>query len=1665
MMLTELLGSLRALNVQLFVENGQLRCKAPKDTLTDTLKTQLKDRKAELIALLAKDGQGNGRITPIARTARIPLSYAQQRLWFLDQLEPGSGFYTIPMALRLNGLLHPVALSQAINEIVRRHEILRTRFVTVDGQAEQQIAASLSIPVRRVELAHLPDPTKQALAAQLCRQEADSPFDLASGPLLRVCLIGLGTTEALLLVTLHHIITDGWSATILTREFAALYQAYRNGQPSPLPELAIQYADFAYWQRQWLDGAVLQRQTDYWRQQLAGLPALLELPTDKPRPAVLVHQGANQHFSLPPALAAACYRLSRESQTTLFVTLLTAFSILLARYSNQHDLAIGTPIANRQQLATENLIGFFVNTLVLRADLSDNPTFKALLSRLNATVQAAQDHQDLPFEHLVGLLQPERHLGHSPLFQVLFSLQNRAKQPLPPLAGLTISGVESAGITAKFELSLHISQAADDGLSGLIEYNTALFDAATIARMAQHFLNLLQGIIEQPECPVMQLPLLSDGERQQLLCGFNPPRTDYPQHLCIHQRFEQQAAQTPAALALICAGQQLSYAELNRQANRLAHRLIALGIRPDDRVVLCAERSLAMVVAIIAILKAGGGYVPLDPSDPDQRLAYLLTDSQPLVILSHSALQPRLQALLPSPVPSLAMDGLATEADPNTPDTNPHIGGLTSRHLAYIMYTSGSTGQAKGVMVEHRNVINLAINGYAPITPNDCLAHCANPAFDASTWEIWAALLNGARVVLVPPAVVLEAGLLRNTLMDNGVTALWLTVGLFRQYCAELKPAFRQLTYLLIGGDVVDPGTAASLLASADRPQHLLNGYGPTETTTFASTFTVSAASPGQPIPIGRPIANSQIYILDNEMQPVPLGVAGEIHIGGAGVARGYLHRPELTAERFIANPFGLGDSAYSRLYKTGDVGKWLPDGTIAYLGRNDAQVKIRGFRIELGEIEAALCRCPGVREAAVIAREDNPGEKRLVAYLLAEPGHTLSPAELRRQLAAQLPDYSLPSVFVTLEQFPLTANGKLARKALPAPDGSSAVTQDYEAPQGDTEITVARLWQDLLQLDRVGRQDDFFALGGHSLLAVQLMSRLRQSLAVDIPVRNLFAHPALAAFSATISTERPAASNLVPIRPTGNAHPLFLIHPGKGEINYARELAQWLDADIPVYGLAASGFGVGESPLPTVEAMAACYIRAIRKVQASGPYRIAGWSAGGIIAYEIANQLLGADQTVEFVGLLDTAYYDGPERHSTDSEFLLELLAFDAPPALNSQLQSLAIGTDLDGLLDYCRNADFLPKDIDNATAKRWLAVYKAISQAVSIYCLYPPSFPVTLFAAQDNPACAAISQAWQNFIGEPLTLIPVAGNHLSMMASPHSQPLAKALSQALQKPLSQTAPESRYIPTLMIQSGLTKAPPLFCVPGAGASVTAFYALSLALDPNLPIYGLQPRGLEGCLTPHSNVAAAATAYIKAMRAITPGPYRLLGHSFGGWVAFEMAVQLIQQGADIAALILLDSEAPTPPDAPISRHNRIDMLMALAGLFELSSQQPLGLSAGDFVPLAKYAQLTLLLERLIAVKLMPPRTSLQTLCGIVRVFASNWQTPYTPEQPYLGPLHLFNVAEAGQDGNAEASSQDLRLWQQYAPHATLNLSPGNHISMLTAPHVSQLAQQLRLLLR
>ncbi|HZI15924.1 MAG TPA: amino acid adenylation domain-containing protein, partial [Myxococcus sp.] len=1053
-------------------------------------------------------------LRPMPRDGAIPLSFAQQRLWFLDQLQPGTATYNLPSALKLEGPVEVEALREALHALARRHEALRTTFVVREGEPTQHVHAELPLELPVVDLSALSEAEREEEARRLAHEEARRPFDLARGPLMRATLVRLTPGRHLLLVTLHHIISDGWSSAILVRELGAYYHERTGGQPARLAPLAVQYADYAIWQRQWLQGEVLKGELDWWREQLAGASTALELPTDRPRPAVQTHRGAMLPLTLPRSVSEAVKALARREGATPFMVLLASWQLLLARYSGQDDVCVGSPIANRTRAETEGLIGFFVNTLVLRARLEGNPPFRQLLAQVREVTLGAYAHQDVPFEKLVQELQPERDLSRAPLFQVMFILQN-APAPSLSLPGLRMeaAGFEG-GSTAKFDLTLSLSESAE-GLSGGLEFNTDLFEQATVERLLRHLRVLLEGLVAQPEQPVFALPLLDAAERRKLLVDWTDTGTTDAADLCLHTLFEQQATRTPDAVALVAGTGALTYGELDRRANHLAHRLRGLGVGPEVRVGVCAERSAPLLIGLLGILKAGGAYVPLDPAYPRQRLAVMLEDARPLVLVGQRRL---LDSLPPCDAARVELDTAPALAEERT---HGPPAGATAEHLAYVLYTSGSTGRPKGVALEHRSAVAFLRWAARAFSQAELAGVLASTSinFDLSVFELFAPLSAGGAVVLAQNALELPElpAASRVTLINTVPSAMTELVR------ARAIPS-SVLTVNLAGEPL--PGALVKAIHRAAPHVELVNNlYGPTEDTTY-STW-AQAPRDGREPAIGRPLTGTRAYVLDALLQPVPVGVAGELYLAGAGLARGYFGRPELTAERFVPDAFSPEPGA--RMYRTGDKVRWREDGSLRYHGRIDQQVKVRGFRIELGEVEAALRQHGQVREAIALVREDAPGDKRLVAYVVA-PG--AGSASLKDALRQTLPAYMMPSALVLLDSLPLTPNGKVDRRALPAPEASHSRGRPYLAPRTEIEQSLARLWTEVLGVPRPGLDDDFFELGGHSLLAIQVLSRIRATFGVAPPLSTLFEHRDIETLARALEALGAGAEAEVPARP-----------------------------------------------------------------------------------------------------------------------------------------------------------------------------------------------------------------------------------------------------------------------------------------------------------------------------------------------------------------------------------------------------------------------------------------------------------------------------------------------------------------------------------------------------
>jgi amino acid adenylation domain-containing protein len=1249
-----------------------------------------------------------GPILPVPRALDLQLSFglsfAQERLWFLDQLEPSSAVYNVPVALRLEGALDAAVLKESLSELVRRHETLRTRFENGHGRPAQVIEPfdSLEFPV--IDLSDLAEARRQ------CVEEAQRPFDLLQPRMLRARLFRSRPTTHILMLTMHHIASDGWSLGVLLRELGILYQAFSADQSSPLPELPVQYADFAVWQRNWLSGEVLEKQLSYWKQQLEGAPARLELPTDRPRPVTPSYRGATEEMVLPQPLLAALKALSRQEGATLFMTLLTAFQILLGRYSGQQDFTVGIPIAGRNRAEIEGLIGFFVNMLVLRCDTTGDPTFRDLLRRVREVLLEAYAHQDLPFEKLVEELRPERNMRYGPLCQVIFAMQNTPAVPAK-LGDLDLSVESVPSGTAKFDLSLHMSEAAN-GLRARVEYSTDLFDRETILRLLANFRSLLEGIAASPGDKIWNLPLLSSGERKQILVDWNATEVSYPleQDECLHHLFEQQAERTPDAAAVVFGEQRLTYRELNLRANHLANHLRKLGVAPDDLVGVCVERSIEMVVGLLGILKSGAAYVPLDPAYPKERLDFILEDAQVRVLLTQERIREWAE--------------IAT-SDPENPASTPG-----PDHPGYVIYTSGSTGRPKGVVITHRSAVALVRWAQSAFDPDELagVLFSTSICFDLSVFELFVPLSCGGKAILVGNALQLhESPAAAEVTLINTVPSVMKELLLL----GALPPSVHTVN---LAGELLSVDLVQEIYRIRGRipgVRKVYDLYGPSETTTY-STFALRRAD--GPCTIGRPIANTRIYILDAHLQPVPIGVAGELCIGGDGLARGYLNRPELTAEKFIADPF----APKGRIYRTGDLARYRPDGNIEFLGRMDQQVKIRGFRIELEEIEAALKQHPDVSQCVVTAPEDAAGDKRLVAYVV--PAHERASAtaigELRDFLKHKLPGYMLPAAFVMLPSLPVTPNGKIDRKALPEPDRSSeglGLEREFVAPRTVMELQLAQIWERILAVPSVSVNDNFFALGGHSLLGVRVISEVLKSLQRRLPLPVFFENPTIEGMARELQSKHAHGEpELIRLAPGDLPGALFLLEAGIGLCRLAHLLKGGPASFASVVPLQGEIHGK-KSELPSLEELAAAHAALVRGQQPSSPCVLAGHSIAGLLAFEAAHQLQREGRAVEMILLLDS---------------------WAIPPPSGVKLKAMT-------------------PDLTAVHRNAW-----------KNYKCHPLDSRGVLFRARDNPwPLDALDgcMGWSGLFTRGLEIVEVPGDHFSLLEAPHLLTLAQRFQECL--------------------------------------------------------------------------------------------------------------------------------------------------------------------------------------------------------------------------------------------------------------------------------------------
>ncbi|MEH2198293.1 non-ribosomal peptide synthetase [Nostoc sp.] len=1383
---------LQNIGCRIWAEDDKLRIRTNKNTLTSELKQEIQTNKADILAFLNSAKATTviaEEIPTLPDDAPKLLSFAQQRLWLLAQLQGPSASYNMPMVLQLDGNLNIDALHSTFAYLLNRHASLRMYFPTVAGNP--QIA--MSAAVNYTNLGEI-----EALTIQDCRKldeypqsstiqhfidaHVREPFDLNTGPLFKAKLLQIKEQKHVLLINMHHIVSDGWSMGVFVREFRQAYTAFVQNRIPSLAPLPIQYSDYANWQRNWLQGEVLETQINYWKHQLQNAPPLLELPTDYPRPALQSYRGARYLYSLTPELSAAIKTLSQQQGTSLFMTLLAALNVLLSRYSRQEDLCIGSPIANRTHSQTESLIGFFVNTLVLRNHIKPEQSFIEFLQETRQTCLDAYSHQDIPFEFLVEKLQPERSMSHNPLFQVMLTLENNESPDLS-LPGLEIQWLDFYCPFAKFDLTLMVIE-SDNQLNCFWEYATDLFEKSTIERMAEQFEILLKGIVDKPQQLIKTLPLMTAAELVQLQ-RWNQTQTDYPLNQTLVDLFEAQVAKNPNNVALVFESQSLTYQQLNQKANQLAHYLIQnYQIQPDTLIGICVERSFEMIIGVLGILKAGAAYVPIDPNYPQERIELMLQDCGTSLLLTQSFIKDKL--------PLAELEHQVICLDEKTFSSalidNPNIQILPD-NLAYIIYTSGSTGRPKGVMIEHQGIINLALAWAKTfqVQSQSRWLQFGSFSFDLSIGEIATALSAGGCLYLAQKETLLPSQALVDLLADCKISHFALPPSALSVLPRAILP---DLQAIIVGGEPCP----AELVTQWATGRHFFNCYGPTESTVIATI--ASCEQNGKKPSIGQPLSHIRIYILDANNQLLPPGIPGELCIAGVGLARGYLNRPDLTAEKFIqVELFGKTE----RIYKTGDLAKWNSDGNIEYLGRIDDQIKLRGFRIELGEIESILLQHPLVKEA-IVTLYKTENNQSLIAYLTGITSDLST--QLKNDLKSRLPDYMIPAQIIVLDKLPLTPNGKIDRKALPAPNGE--IEGLYEAPRNELEQQLAQVWSVVLERQEIGIHDNFFDLGGHSLLAVKLLNNIQQVFEQQLSLSSLFQNPTIAQLAQKLTNNEVQQSNsdLLVLQPLGDSTPLFCLPGANGHSFYFRDLAINFTNERPVYGLETPGRN-GSTALPeSVELHASQMIEQLRQQQPNSPYILAGYSSGGAVAFEMASQLEQQGETVNLLAIFDAGLVSRPEciTDRTDLDWIWQTIQrIEALKGISLGLQydDLAAQTDdrarWELTAEYLYRHNVLPEHSTLSLLKTNLQIMKVLTLNYAKYQPnHPISAPIVLFRAQEVQEillqelqafsdCDLPDWGWQTYTQKPVRAIEVPGNHGRMLYEPNVKILARQLQLAI--------------------------------------------------------------------------------------------------------------------------------------------------------------------------------------------------------------------------------------------------------------------------------------------
>lgn len=1441
--LDKLLTDLRQQGVTLWLEGDRLRYRSPEGALTPDLIAELKSRKSEILAFLQQVNTASTASRPplvaTDRSESAPLSFAQQRFWLLHQFEPDSSDNNMPVVLRLRGKLNIPALEQSLQELVRRHEILRTIFPVIDGEPRQVIAPEVKISLPVVDLRSLPAAQKEAEALRLATEIAQAPFNLATGPMLNVSLFHLADDEYLFIWSIHCITGDGSSSDIFYQELTALYAAFSAGQPSPLPELPVQYADFAEWQRTWLQGEVLEKQLEYWKQQLSGSLSALQLPTDHPRPPVQTFRGDRCPRMFSKQLHSELLKLSQKTGTTLFMVLLAAFETLLFRYSGQEDLLISFTNAGRNQVETEKMIGFFSGTLLLRTNFAGNPSFREILHQVREEALEAYAHQDLPFEKLVEELRPEQNQSRSPLFQIKFALnppwtngRGMSSVYLPELTIESLFGYIYHGKT-KFDLIL-VMREQEQGLGAVFDYNADLFDLSTAERMMDHFQTLLEAIVANPDQTVLELPLLNSDERQRQLVSWQGASVTYPRDYCIQQLFSTQVEQNPEAIAVIAADTKLTYRDLDQRSSQLAAYLLSSGITAEDVVGVYLERSPLFIIALLGILKAGGAYVALEPTTSSEQLLTLAEAVQATMILTQSSL---IDTVTPAIVKAICLDADQSiwqwEEVPAVP--------VAAEQIACIRHEPTAAGQFRGLQISHRGIVHLAQGGnYATLGQGDVVLHHTPLTNPAALFEIWGSLLNGATLVLAPAHPLLPENL-ADWIQNHAITTLWLPTRLFHRLVDEHLTALQSVRQLLTGGDILSVSQVQTLLQSLSDCQ-LSYVYSAPGSTAFTCCHPIAVLTQtNTAIPIGTAIANTQTYVLNQQGQPVPVNVPGELYIGGDGLGLGYLNQPEGASQAFVPD---FSDAKATRLYKTGELVRCLPDGQLEWIGTVDRQVRIQGWRVELARVETILSQHSAIHEALVIASEDLPNDECIVAYVVLKQQKSVAIAELRNHLRHQLPLLMLPAHFVFLDALPLTAQGEIDYSSLPHPQGNE-VEEQPAIFQDSVEHQLAQIWTELFGIQSISVHDNFFDLGGDSLLAVRLFAHLEQVFDKKLPLSVLLSAPTIAQLAELLRQEdvSEAWSPLVVIQSGNPAKtPLFCIHGMGFNVLIYRKLAANLDPEQPVYGLQARGLDGNKDRISDrLEEMAADYIKQVQTIQPHGPYQIAGLSNGGNIALEMAQQFLAQGEAVALVAMFDTFGPDSVKLLAPLPRFLSSLKYFarfslhrfvckflQNPAGLITKIQHMATITDnterdlpIDEATKKLRQAQqssssdspvtkqlnsteywmerfseyvlhhsswsFLPKHLLKDIGGSLSETIKEMEEAYSkIQAAYRPSvYPgkIVLFRASESPPGYHLDPllGWRELAQDGVEVHIIPGNHTSIV---ESKVLAKKLELCMNHP-----------------------------------------------------------------------------------------------------------------------------------------------------------------------------------------------------------------------------------------------------------------------------------------